>query len=57
MTQNLSCEHHAMLLKMYLLLFFTFIFENRDRKEDVLLIRIVLGPAFYPCLPDYIILV
>lgn len=57
MTQNLSPKHHAMLLKMYLLLVFTFTFENSDRKQDVFLIRIILGCAFYLCLPDYIILV
>ena len=53
MTQNLSCEHDAMLVKMYLFLFFTFIFENWDRKEEVFLIRIILRPAFYLCLADY----
>lgn len=45
-----------MLLKIYLLLFFTFIFENLERKEEVFLIRIILRPAFYLCLPDYVVL-
>lgn len=57
MTKSVSCEHHATLLKIHLLLFFSFISENwMDGKEDTLLIRIILMPAFYLCLPAYIIL-